>query len=170
MNVTIRPWQIDDAEFVIKVRNNPELQRWFRQDFELTLEAQKQFMLDFGFKYRGYIVEADGVPCGLVALAANFCWVGSTAYMSPKSAEFGVAILPEYQRKGVATQAMNQLCKVAKDHFGAEVIWSEVFVDNPALSWYLRKLGFKAVSVKERAYYKKGVGLIDVVKIERRLA
>lgn len=149
MNVTLRPWTQADAEFVVKVRNIPELMRWFRQDEPLTVEGQRAFMNSFnGQIYNGQIIEADGQPVGICSI-------------NIASREFGIAVLPEWQKKGIATEAMLKLLD------SAPYAHSEVFVDNPALSWYLHKLGFKATGVKERAYYKKGVGLVDVVYIQR---
>jgi hypothetical protein len=45
-------------------------------------------------------------------------------------------------------------------------VWSEVFIGNPALEFFITKCGFKIVGCKERAYYKQGIGLVDVVRIE----
>ena len=118
----------------------------FRQDEKIDLEHQKKFIehdINAQF-YRGHVIEYQGKPVGL-------CGVKDTQ-------EFTIAVLPEYQHKGIATQAMKYLIN------NFPQIWSEVFLGNPALEWYIR-LGFRIVGVKERAYYKKDLGLIDVVKI-----
>ena len=148
MKVNIRPWTLADVSFSLHVRNHPECMRYFRQNSYLTKEGQLEFIKadigDYGI-YNGNIIEADGAPAGL-------CGVKTTG-------EFTIAILPEFQHKGVATQAMQQLIK--REH----TIWSEVFVGNPALEWFIGKLGFKVCGVRERAYYKPELGLVDVVKI-----
>lgn len=148
MKVSLRPWTLDDAVFVCYLRNDPALMRWFRQSTPLKLKAQRKFIeADIKFRnYNGYVVEADGKPVGV-------CAVKSTQ-------EFSIGIDPAFQKKGIATKAMQILIK---NH---PQMWSEVFCDNPALSWYLHKLGFKLTCVKERAYYKPNVGLVDVVRIE----
>jgi RimJ/RimL family protein N-acetyltransferase len=139
---------------VCKVRNHPDLQRWFRQDEDLTFLQEQHFIRDAKW-YHGYIIEVSGQPVGVCGLVED-------REGREKALEFGIAVLPEFQQKGIATKAMQLLQQLA----GKKCVYSEVFVDNPALSWYLHKLGFKAVSVRERAYYKKGVGLVDVVRIE----
>lgn len=149
MKVTLRPWTTHDLEVSLKVRNHKECMRWFRQSSYLTAEGQLEFIKadigDYG-TYNGHIIEADGVPAGL-------CGVKTTG-------EFTLAVLPEFQHQGVATKAMKQL--IAREYN----IWSEVFVGNPALEWFIAKLGFKVKGVKERAYYKPDLGLVDVVLIQ----
>lgn len=134
--------------FSLRVRNHPKLMRWFRQDEPISMEDQREFICQDISAYGSYnceVVEADGEPVGL-------CNVKSTG-------EFGIAILPEHQGRGIAAWVMEQLKE--KDFS----IWSEVFVGNPALEFFIAKCGFKVVGVKERAYHKQGVGLIDVVQI-----
>jgi RimJ/RimL family protein N-acetyltransferase len=134
--------------FALKVRNHPLLMKWFRQDEPITVEQQRNFIQnDLGpyGEYNGLVIEADGEPVGL-------CGVKSTG-------EFTIGILPEYQKRGISTWVMAQL--VEKE----ECVWSEVFVGNPALEFFVVKCGFKIVGVKERAYYKQGYGLIDTVTI-----
>lgn len=146
MNVSIRPWQVSDAPFVLSVRNHPDLMRWFRQDEPITLDNQIKF-IENDLTYNGQIIEADGIPVGV-------CNVKT-------SKEFGIAVLPQFQGLGYAKAAMKMLSDANP------YTWSEVFVKNPALGFYLSKCGFKATSVKERAYYKKCDGLVDVVLIEK---
>lgn len=149
MEIKLRPWTLGDVEFSLSVRNHPDLMKYFRQDEPISIEDQKAFIREdlspYGY-YNGLIIEADGVPVGL-------CGVKNTN-------EFTLGLLPEYQHKGIATRAMNILIHQFSP------IWSEVFVGNPALEWFISKLGFKIVAVKERAYYKKNVGMIDTVGIQ----
>jgi RimJ/RimL family protein N-acetyltransferase len=146
-SLSVRPWTLDDVRFSLKVRNNPELMKWFRQDSPISPLEQLEFIRKDlqNREYGGHVVEADGVPAGL-------CGVKYTG-------EFTIGILPEYQHKGVASFAMRFLIKKCPK------IWSEVFVGNPALEWFISKHKFKVTGVKERAYYKKELGLLDVVRI-----
>ena len=152
--VSLRPWTLEDIEFTLRVRNHPDLMKCFRQDKPLNYQQQYDFIkLDTGkFKsgYNGRVIQYQGQPVGL-------CGIKDTG-------EFTLGLLPEYQGKGIATEAMLQLINSYK---GAEKIWSEVFVGNPALEWFIAKLGFRVTGVKERAYYKASLGLVDVVRIER---
>lgn len=148
LETSIRPWTLSDIEFICRVRNTPELMRWFRQDMPITYKQQMHFM-ERRIDYNGNIVMYGDEQVGLCSV-------------NLKTQEFSIAILPEYQKKGIASKVM----ELMYERFGN--MWSEVFVDNPALSWYLYKCGFKATGVKERAYYKRNIGLIDVVRIEKK--
>ena len=57
--------------------------------------------------------------------------------------------------KGVGTKLMNNLIHLAKDYFGIEVLYLEVYQDNRAISLYHR-FGFK--SVGEQKYFMKENG------------
>lgn len=149
--VFIRPWttRSDDIHFTLRVRNHPDLMKWFRQDKALTGSEQVNFMcrdIEENSGYNGRIIEVDGVPVGM-------CGVKDTG-------EFTIAILPEYQKKGISTKVMQLMVENNKN------VWSEVFVGNPALEFFISKCGFKVVGVKEKAYRKKGVGPVDVVVIK----
>lgn len=146
--VTLRPWTTDDTRFACKVRNHPDIMCWFRQDEPLTEDAQWYFIENDVYKnsgYKGRIIEYKGKPVGLCGIKT--------------SREFTIGLLPEYQGQGIAKKAMELLLK---DKHG---VWSEVFVGNPALEFFIAKCGFRITEVKERAYYKKGKGLVDVVTI-----
>lgn len=159
--ITIRPWNILDAEFMLKCRNNKALMRWYRQDKKLTLKWQREFIKTGSIlhQYNCYIVEYGiGKPVGFVAYS----------HILNDTAEFSIGILPKYQGKGYAKAAMESLESLVRSK-NLRGLYSEVFVDNPALGFYL-KLGYKITNVKERAYYKRNVGMVDVVRIEKCLS
>lgn len=147
MKIHLRHWTLDDVQFSLRIRNDPSVMENFRQDKPLTKENQYNFIkkdLEDN-SYNGYVIEANKKLIGLCGIK--------------DSNEFTIALLPEYRGKGYAMQVMKELIKRNPD------IWSEVFVGNPALEWFI-KLGFKVIGVHERQYYKKGKGLIDVVVIK----
>ena len=146
--IILRPWTLEDIDFSLSVRNHPDLMKWFRQNNKITYDQQKEFIKrDLGLcgTYNGMIIEVGKYRVGI-------CGVKDTR-------EFSIGILPEYQHKGIASEVMNQL------YMKCGRMWSEVFVGNPALEFFISKCGFKIKSVKERAYHKHGQGLIDIVEI-----
>jgi RimJ/RimL family protein N-acetyltransferase len=150
MDVTLRPWSEVDVDFTLTVRNHPALMEWFRQSKPIQFEDQQRFIAyDVGDdgNYNGRIIESDGIPVGMCSVK--------------DSGEFTIAVLPEFQHKGIARAAMQRMIS---EHGR---IWSEVFVGNPALEWFIKNFDFKIVNVKERAYYKPEHGLVDVVEILR---
>jgi ribosomal-protein-alanine N-acetyltransferase len=107
--------------------------------------------------YYGFIVEAGNTPIGFTCLRLK----------DDKSAEMGVGILPQYQGQGYTKEAVRQIVSIAFNEFQCNRVFGDVFVRNPALSFYLHKCGFKAYSVEKKAYYKQGIGMIDTVLIEQ---
>jgi ribosomal protein S18 acetylase RimI-like enzyme len=156
--ISVKPWSIGHAPEVVRLRNLPELKRWFRQEEDLTVEEQVSFMKTRS-DYHGYLVWFEDKVVGFVA------WIQDH---NPNFAEFSVGIDPAYQQRGIATEAMTQLEAQAKAS-GIKFLYSDVFLDNPALSFYLHKCGFKAVKAKEDYCYKQGVGVVDAIRICKAL-
>jgi hypothetical protein len=142
--LAIRPWCLKDAGFVVKMRNKPELQKWFRQERDLTLDEQILFMTHSP-NYKGYILLEDNRPVGVFALNKDeLCIVAPLDYHM-----FGIRALEKVERP--------------------ERMWGEVFFGNPALSIYLNDCGFKTKEFRVNRYMKNGQG-IDVVVIEKLCA
>lgn len=143
--LNIRKWTLKDAPFTLKVRNHPKLMKWFRQDKPLTLEQQYIFIKNdlLYNKYFGCIIELWNKPIGVTNLKQTM--------------EFGLALLPEYQNKGLEEDILNMLPKGS---------WSEVFLGNPMIRIYLNN-GFEITNAEERKYYKKYAGFVDVMKVEK---
>ena len=158
VNITSRVWRLTDAEFIVSVRNTPELQQWFKQDSNLTISEQREFMALIApdISYYGFIVEVNDKPIGFTSLILH----------DNKSAEMGIGILPKYQGKGFTLEAVRQIVSIAFNEFQCKRVFGDVFVTNPALSFYLHKCGFRATHVQERKYMKKGLP-VDVVYIEQ---
>lgn len=141
-SVSLRPWSIKDAEFVVQLRNKPELMRWFRQDRALTVAEQIHFMKTRPH-YEAYIVEYEGKPIGVIA-----------------QEYYELSIVAPFEYHVDAIRLLEQVNK-------PRMLYGEVFVQNPMLGTYLTDCGFKAVHVKERRYYKRECGAQDVVFIEK---
>lgn len=139
--LALRRWTLEDAEFVIKLRNSPELKQWFRQEKDITLDEQILFMTHSP-NYHGYILLEDKKAVGVFALhKEELCIVAPVDYH-----RFGIRLLERAE------------CP--------ERMWGEVFFGNPALSIYLEQCGFKY----KAAYigrYKKNNEPIDVALIEK---
>lgn len=138
-SVTLRPWTVEDAKFVSDLRNQKKLQRWFRQNESITLEAQEAFIRNDGGRYNGQIIELDGVPIGVVAVKGS----GELSLVLP-------------------TNHYNLLGKILPN----TDMWGEVLIGNPLLKALIMN-DFEIIDVREEAYYKKGLGYQDIVKIER---
>lgn len=120
--ITIRPWTLDDAEFVVSVRNRPELMRWFRQSRELTVGEQLAFMLSHP-DYHGYIILENGARVGVVANHKE---------------ELCIAAPFQYHTEAI------KLLEIAEE---PKRLYGDVLYGNPMLDTYLAA-GFKIKSIR----------------------
>lgn len=139
-SLSLRPWKLSDAEFIVNLRNKPEVMQWFRQDYPLTLDGQTRFMeSEKGFNYRGQIIVLNGKPIGIFGNPnGELCLVLEDKYHY---------LVPEILKNKKA-------------------LWSDGFIDNPLL-YILFSIGFRIRKVEPRKYYKKCFGWMDIVAIYR---
>lgn len=136
MRLTVRDWKESDAVFVCWMRNNPALNKWYRQAEPIRLKDQKKFQAENSAQ----IVELDNKPIGVL-------WTKPSGELSLVMEEKDYKYIPRLFKKRPRGN-----------------YWGEVFMGNPILK-YLLEAGFQTVSVKERAYYKDG-RLMDIVRCE----
>lgn len=90
-------------------------------------------------------------------------FVGASYFMDEADI-LRVAILPEYQRKGIATQLMQEMITSLKKLL-VKKIMLEVEEDNVKAQGLYKKVGFKEIS-KRKNYYKNGkTGLIYSLEV-----
>ncbi len=91
----------------------------------------------------------NGKPCGIATLClmpyrklAHHCLVS-------------IIVSPEQQEKGVGTVLMNNLICLAKEYFGIEVLYLEVYEGNRAISLY-RRFGFQEIGFQKHFMKEDG--------------
>lgn len=164
MIVELQRFREEDAEFLVYLRNLPEMKRWFRQNHDLSIQEQHNFQSHISREsYLGFVIWAGKEP--QVAEPVGLCALSKIDQMSG-TAEFGIAVLPEFQGKGIATEALTKLLKHGFEDLNLRKIYSDVFIDNPALGWYTNKFGFVREGVLHKHYWKEG-RYIDAVLIAK---
>ena len=78
-----------------------------------------------------------------------------------------IIVSEKMRGKGVGTKLLNNLIHLAKDYFGLDVLYLEVYQDNPAISLYHR-FGFKQVG-EQKHFMKENGKYISKVVMERLL-
>jgi hypothetical protein len=124
LSITLRPWQLKDARFIISLRNRPELMKWFRQSEPITLPNQLKFMKSLdGQNYNGKIIYLNGKKIGVGAVKTT----GELALVLPTKYRL--------QRRDI-------IRALVADH---PVVWGDVF-EGYDISWDLTMCGFKPIS------------------------
>ena len=78
-----------------------------------------------------------------------------------------IIVSGEMRGKGVGTQIMNNLLHLGKNYFGLEVIYLEVYEENPAISLY-RRFGFKECG-NQKCFMKEDGQYVGKIIMERIL-
>lgn len=133
----------EDARFMTKVFNNPEVRRNLAKRFPMNTAVVTEW-IDDEYRKRNVtlliIDKASGNPAGFLRLC-DFNWPNQRA-------ELSIAILPEFQGSGMGTEATKILIKYAFDNLGLRKITLEVYGFNDIAVKMYEKIGF----IKEGHY------------------
>ncbi len=113
-------------------------------------------------KYRSSLTATlEGKPVGLATLClmpyrklAHQCLIS-------------IIVAGEVRGKGIGTTLLNNLIYLARDFFGIEVLYLEVYEQNPAISLY-RRFGFKEIG-NQKYFMKENGEYIGKIIMERVL-
>jgi putative acetyltransferase len=152
MTVTIRVAIDSDLQYLIDWLLQPGVLEGFPLEGMREIEDAAKIWLSY--KQYGAVLTAlyDGVPCGIANL-----------YLQPykKLAHqclFAIIVDEKLRGKGVGTQLIEALIKVAKEQFHITLLHLEVYEGNPAIRLYERfgfqKYGTQRHFVKDAGVYK----------------
>ncbi len=149
--VEIRYTAMDDAPYLKQWLEEPGILHGFPMADPPEIEDSVKHWIGFS-KYKSSLTATfDGKPCGIGTLClmpyrklAHQCLVS-------------IVISEEMRNKGVGTLLMNNLIHLAKEYFGIEVLYLEVYEGNRAMSLYerfgFREIGFQKYFMKEDGEY-----------------
>lgn len=102
-----------------------------------------------GGRARPYVLVADGSPIGTITL--NSIVLGPLC-----SAAIGYWVAEAWTGKGVATAALEELCRIARDEAGLHRVEAGTRVDNLASQRVLAKAGFEQYGLAPRYLHVGG--------------
>lgn len=147
----IRYTVMDDAADLKKWLEEPGILRGFPMTDPVEVEDSVRHWIGFS-KYKSSLTATiDGKPCGIATLClmpyrklAHQCLVS-------------IIVSQEARNKGVGTYLLNNLLHLAKEYFGIEVLYLEVYEGNPAIRLYerfgFREIGYQKHFMKEENEY-----------------
>lgn len=152
MNIELKRWSVEDKDSLIKICN--EVDRAFlanRLPFPYTGEAA-DWWLDMVEKHDGVdsvfrLITADGIPVGSISVEPK-----SDVYC--RDAEIGYMLLTDEWSRGIATEAVRQICEIAFTKLNIIRITGYVYEPNTASRRVLEKNGFKLEGIMERTVTK----------------
>lgn len=150
-SIRLRPATPDDAELVTEafVRNRVHMRRWEPDrpaDF-FTPRAQANRLADPAVR-RWHLV--DGAR---VVGEATLCDIALGPF---RSANLGYWIDAAYTGRGLATRAVEEVCRAARDDLGLHRVEAGTVLANAASQRVLRKCGFELIGTASRYLHIDG--------------
>lgn len=136
-----------DAQFIVDVRSEPDVYRYFVDPHRITLEEHLHWFRDIyphNEKRTDYIAvdKATGERAGVFGLIRD----GNTV-------EINYLIAKPFQRRGLAYEGSKYLLEYAKTTLCCSKAFAEIHEDNTASLKLADKLGFVPTGRKDRILY-----------------
>ena len=147
----LRKLSIDDAEFILRLLNQPSFIQHIGDRGVRTLEDARQYVLKgpvasyekFGFGLWVVETKSDDVPIGICGLLKRDVF---------EDVDIGYALLPEFWSSGYALESASAVMAYARETLGSKQVLAVVNADNQSSIRLLEKMGF---------HYEKMVRLSD---------
>lgn len=146
-NASLRPLEPEDLELVLRIENDADLWPWASNNVPYSRHLVRQYLESqrgdiYADGQLRQVVMSGNEPAGLVDLTD----------FSPRHlrAEVGIVILPELQRRGMASAALRLLHDYAARHLRLRSLYAYVAEDNLAAQTLFRSLGYQSSGILQR--------------------
>lgn len=151
----------EDGEPLKKWLLEPGVMRAFPMIDDKEVEDSVRHWISFS-RYRSSLTATiDGKPVGI----ATLCLMPYKKLMH--QCLLSIIVSEEARNKGVGTHLINNLLHLAKNYFAIEIVYLEVYEENPAINLY-RRFGFEEIGV-QRHFMKEDGQYIGKIIMERVL-
>jgi RimJ/RimL family protein N-acetyltransferase len=138
-NCTIRPWRLDDAEWLAKHANNRKV--WLalrdRLPHPYSVDDANEFLRKSVAEQpvTNFCIEVEGAAAGGIGFL-----LGEDVHRP--TAEVGYWLGEEFWRRGIMTEAVTAFSDFCFANFPLRRVYAEPFANNPASVRVLEKAGF----------------------------
>ena len=144
--LSLRPLTVDDAQFILRLLNEPSFIRYIGDKQVRNLEDARQYILN------GPVAsyERNGFGLYLVELRESYTPIGMCGFLKREELpdpDIGFAFVPEFWSKGFAFEAAAALLQDGRERLRLERILAITSLDNDASIKLLQRLGFRFDSV-----------------------
>ena len=139
--LSLREFTVDDAQFILKLLNEPSFLRYIGDKKVRNLEDARQYILN------GPVAsyERNGFGLYLVVLKESYTPIGMCGFLKREELpdpDIGFAFMPEFWSKGFAYEAAAALLQDGRERLKLERILAITSLDNDASIKLLQRLGF----------------------------
>ena len=140
--LSLRELTADDAQFILKLLNEPSFLRYIGDKKARNLEDARQYILN------GPVAsyERNGFGLYLVELRESYTPIGMCGFLKREELpdpDIGFAFMPEFWSQGFAFEAAAALLQDAHERLKLERILAITSLDNEASIKLLQRLGLK---------------------------
>ncbi|WP_432645565.1 GNAT family N-acetyltransferase [Methanobrevibacter sp.] len=139
-NLILRPWQIEDAEYLYNLAKNPKIGPIAGWPPHESVEDSLNIIKTVFSKKETYAIILDNILIGCVGLLFH---PDCNHYWGDNSAELGYWIGEEYWGRGYTVEASKVLIKRAFDNLNVNQIYATYRAENTQSKRVLEKLNFK---------------------------
>ena len=165
MNFRLRPWEITDADSLVRFGNNPKIAANMTDQFPnpYTLEKAMAF-IEFA---------TSNTPPNILAIEVEGQAAGGIG-IHPKSdihrmnAELGYWLGEPYWGRGIISRAIPQMVEYAFKNWDINRIFARPFGTNTGSRRALEKAGFTLEARFEKTIFKNGIYLDELIYAIRR--
>lgn len=142
-----REIEADDAQFIVAVRSDPDVYRYFVDPHQITLEEHLNWFLNVyphNDKRTDYIAvdKENGERAGVFGLIVD-----------GGKAEINYLIAKHFQRRGLATEGVERLLQFARDQLGCRTAFAEIHENNVASLALAKHFGFAQTGREGKILY-----------------
>ena len=162
--VLLRPWRDTDLPVLCEMRNDVALQReLMTRPRGSSLATTKAWLERRSVGPHDVLLiitplADDAKVCGFIQLAGGD--------VTLRTAMLGICVLPQWQGKEIASDALTLLSAHARDVLGLRKLMLEVLSDNSRALEFYRKHGFREVGIL-RHHFPWAGDWLDVTMMER---
>lgn len=165
MNFTLRPWNMDDLESLVRYANNYEIAKFMTDMFPhpYTSENGKAFITyaTGDNPLHIFAIDIEGVASGGIGLHPQ-------SDVLRKNAEMGYWLAQPFWGLGIMPRAIAQMVEYGFRNFDITRIFARPFGTNIASQKTLEKAGFTLEARFEKTIFKNGEFLDELIYAVRR--
>ena len=165
MNFSLRPWDIEDVESLVKYANNPLIAKNLTNKFPYPYaESDGRWFINFATQDKPihiFAIDMEGEAVGGIGIHPQddvYC----------KNAELGYWLAQPFWGQGIVSQAIKQIIDIAFTLFDIERIYARPFGTNIASQRVLEKNHFILEVKFEKTFFKNNEMLDEYVYGFRR--
>jgi RimJ/RimL family protein N-acetyltransferase len=165
MNFSLRPWNINDLDSLVKHANNPNIAKFMTDGFPHPYTKEKGIsFIEMATKDKPihiFAIDVDGKAVGGIGIHPQ-------QDIMKKNAELGYWLGEEYWGKGIVSNAIKQVVDFAFTNYEINRVFARPFGTNIPSQKVLEKCGFKLEACLEKIIYKNGEYLDELIYAIRK--